>query len=184
MPAAASYMEKLNTWYDNLPLRQRYLLLAGAGTILVAAISLFGFPDDNQPAATIPPGAGKPKTTAVQPALPGGYTAPQAMRDPFAPPPGFGKPDKTVVMPPPGGNQTGPAAVPVPGPKPAAPAALPLLVGVVSGGDRQMAIISYDNVSRSYYPGQLIGPYQLVRVDANSVIVQGPGGQQVLALGR
>lgn len=179
MPAAASFIEKLNIWYDNLPLRQRYLLLAGAGTILVATISLFGF-SDNQPAATVPPGAGKPKTAAVQPALPGGYTAPPTMRDPFAPPPGFGKP---VGMPQPGGNQSGPAAVPMPGPKPA-PAALPLLMGVVSGGDRQMAIIHYDNVSRSYYPGQLIGPYQLVRVDANSVIVQGPGGQQVLALGR
>ncbi|QDR80333.1 hypothetical protein [Sporomusa termitida] len=177
MPAAA-FMEKLNTWYDNLPLRQRYLVLAGTGIILAAAIALLGLPD-NQPATRVTPGAVKPQAAVVQPAMPGGYTAPQTMRDPFAPPPGFGKP---AITPPPGSIQPGPAMAP-PGTTPAQ-TALPLLVGVVSGGDRQMAIIIYNNTSRAYYPGQEIGPYQLIQVDANSVIVQGPGGQQVLALGR
>jgi hypothetical protein len=105
------------------------------------------------------------------------------MRDPFAPPPGFGKPEKPIVTPQAGNQPISAKQVSAPGPA-VIPAALPQLMGVVSGGDRQMAIINYNNLSRSYYPGQDIGPYQLIKVDANSVIVQGPGGRQALALGR
>lgn len=177
MPGAA-FIEKLNKWYE----RQRYLVMAGTGIILAAAIALLGLPD-KPPATRVTPGAVTPQAAVVQPSMPGGYTAPQTMRDPFAPPPGFGQPDKPAAILRPGSNPSGPDPAPPAGAKPA-PAALPRLVGVVAGGDRQMAIIHYDNTSRSYYPGQEIGPYQLLQVDANSVIVQGPGGQQVLALGR
>jgi hypothetical protein len=175
-------IEKLNTWYEGLPLRQRYLVMAGIGAILLTGITLFISPEQ-QPVTSIVPSAVKSKPAESQPAMPGGYTAHQTMRDPFAPPPGFGKPEKSVVAPQ-AGNQPI-SAMQASAPMPAVtPAALPQLMGVVSGGDRQMAIINYNNISRSYYPGQDIGPYQLIKVDANSVIVQGPGGRQALALGR
>ncbi|SMD06489.1 hypothetical protein [Sporomusa malonica] len=179
----SAFIEKLNAWYENLPMRQRYLVMAGIGIILAAGISLFVLPE-KQPINSVVPSMAKQKSVDVLPAMPTGYTT-QTMRDPFAPPLGFGKPERPII-PPQTGNQPIPATA-IQGrtvSQDTSKETLPLLMGVVSGGNRQMAIINFNNVSRSYHPGQDIGPYKLVKVDTNSVIVQGPGGRRVLALGR
>lgn len=179
----SAFIEKLNIWYGNLPMRQRYLVLAGISSLLIAGMSFLVSPAE-QPVSRVSPSEVKSKPADSQPVMPKGYVA-QTMRDPFAPPEGFGKADKPVAIPQAGYR-----------PAPAGPAqervvvqdfsqeTLPLLVGVVTGGNRQMAIINYNNTSRSYYLGEQIGVYKLAKIDTNSVVVQGPGGRRVLTLGR
>lgn len=58
------------------------------------------------------------------------------------------------------------------------------LVGIVSGGGQQVAIIKKDGVSRSYLIKEYIGPYQLITIDTRSATLQGPQGQKVLSLER
>lgn len=179
----SAFIDKLNNWYENLPMRQRYLIVAGIGIVLIAGISVLASPE-KQPINSVISSVAKPKSADIQPTMPKGYTT-QTMRDPFAPPPGFGKPEKLIAIPQAGYRPV--HDIPVQErivPQDFSKEPLPLLMGVVSGGNRQMAIINYNNISRSYYPGEEIGAYKLVKVDSNSVVVQGPGGRRVLALGR
>lgn len=180
----SAFMERVNRWSGNLPVRQRAMIIAGIGAILMMAIYWLALLP-KQPVTSSGPTVAKPVQTKVRPAITTGYTA-QTMRDPFSPPPSFDKQYKPPVASLSAYQQQIPAA------PDAVPAAFhdipqqsaPLLIGVVAGGERQMAIIRYNGSSRSYYPGQDVGPYKLVSIDDRSVIIRGSGGQQVLTLGR
>jgi hypothetical protein len=60
----------------------------------------------------------------------------------------------------------------------------PGLVGIVEGADKRIAIIQYGGNSRSYGIYERIGPYQITSISSSSVILSGPAGRTVLAVGR
>ncbi|MDF2568488.1 MAG: hypothetical protein K0R55_92 [Sporomusa sp.] len=180
----SAFIKQLNIRYANLPKWQRHMVISGMGVVLITGV-YFLLPENQEikEMLNVMPNVAKPKQVEAQAAMPKTFPI-QAMRDPFTPPPGFEKPDKLVTFTQSGNqlttrNDLGRATSNDPD-----RGTLPILMGVVSGGDRHIAIINYNNVSRSYYPGQDIGPYKLAKVDANSVVVEGFGGRQVLALGR
>lgn len=113
--------------------------------------------------------------------MPTRYPLHAVMRDPFAIPKEF-QPE-TVD------SGTLPAATYFsPAPQPVLSSALPdsslKLIGVVSGGGQQVAIIKTGNVSRSYQLEEYIGLYQLISVGESAAMLRGPHGQKVLVLER
>ncbi len=181
MPA---FIEKLNTWYEDLPNRRRGIVIAGIACTCMLALYLV-LRSDSQVTDTAMPNMAKQKPAESQAIIPQVYPV-QTIRDPFVPPPDFGKPEKPIPSSS-AGDQLLPSA-PNQGHNIGAQniygEVLPQLMGVVSGGNRQMAILQYDNISRSYFVGENIGPYTLIKVEVNSVIVVGPGGRRALTLGR
>jgi hypothetical protein len=60
----------------------------------------------------------------------------------------------------------------------------PALVGIVEGAGKRLAIITYDGDSRSYGVYERVGSYQVTSISSSSVILSGPAGRTVLAVGR
>lgn len=101
------------------------------------------------------------------------------MRDPFAVPKEF-QPVTTPVS-----RQQPNAAGLAPGvTSPKTPDIQLILVGIVSGGGNNVAIIKSAGNSRSYQIEDYVGTYQLVAVEKKSVTLQGPQGRKVLTLER
>lgn len=180
----SAFIKKLTIWVESLPASQQVMLIAAAGGMLIA-IYLLILPAEQERQASntnVAPTVTKPKPARAQPVMPARYPA-QTMRDPFAPPPGFGKPvEPPFPLPTAQPPVTNAANVSLIAPQEAQQETLPLLVGVVSGGNRQMAIINYHNSSRAYYSGQAIGPYKLVEINTDSVVIQASGEQRVFVL--
>lgn len=182
----SAFIEKLTFWLEILPARQQAMLIAIAGVILLSALYLLILPAEQERQASnnsVAPNGIKPKPAQSQPVMPARYPV-QTMRDPFAPPSGFGKsvePPFTSAAAQQTGKNAANAGLIVP--QEAQKEILPLLVGVVSGGNRKMAIINYHNSSQAYYSGQAIGPYKLVEIHTDSVVIHASGEQRVLSMG-
>jgi|GEM_PF-6580110 len=181
----SAFIKKLTAWLESLLARQRVMLIAVAGGMLLGALYLLMLPAEQERQASnnnVAPNVTKPKPAQAQPVMPARYPA-QTMRDPFAPPSGFGKPVESPFPLPaaqqPGTNAANAGLIV---PQETQQETMPLLVGVVSGGNRQMAIINYQSSSRAYYSGQAIGPYKLVEINTDSVVIQASGERRVLAL--
>lgn len=58
-----------------------------------------------------------------------------------------------------------------------------ILTGIVVSGNNRVAIIQNGKESRSYQIGELVGSYQLRRIDDKSVLLAGPSGELVLFVG-
>lgn len=111
-----------------------------------------------------------------------GYSAPPAMRDPFAVPHEFGQVTPVSASPPPAKNY--PSALNNGVPPSAIPESSLELVGVVSGSGQKVAIIKRAGKSGSYQIKDYLGPYQLLAVGESSVTLRGPQGEKVLLLER
>ncbi|MBP2653921.1 MAG: hypothetical protein H6Q73_1490 [Firmicutes bacterium] len=64
------------------------------------------------------------------------------------------------------------------------PATMPLLQGTVLGRSSSVAILTLGAESRAVRVGQAIGDYTLVAVEADSAVVEGPGGAITLWMRR
>lgn len=189
--------------------RERILLLTLAGTIAIAGTYWLTAENDTSNAAGTPPSV-KPavkapvKPEAQLPLL--AISSDQAMRNPFLPPLEYQqheegkapaiKPGDTSRVPSKPERSTPPSK-----PKdysnldallrgtgknsePQAQTGRPGLVGIVEGAGKRLAIINYGGDSRSYGNYERIGPYQITSISSSSVILSGPAGRTVLAVGR
>jgi len=61
---------------------------------------------------------------------------------------------------------------------------LPILTGILCGGNKFIAILKYGDVSKQCLLDESIGPYRVVGIDEKNVIVDGPNGAITLTVGR
>ena len=121
-------------------------------------------------------------STMSRPVMPSRYPVHAVVRDPFAVPPEF-QPVAVVAAASPSA-QNYPSVQKSAAISPATPESLLELVGTVSGGRQQVAIIKKDGVSRSYLIKEYVGSYQLVTIGEGTATLRGPQGEKVLTLER
>lgn len=114
--------------------------------------------------------------------MPSRYPVHAVVRDPFAPPPEF-QPAAVVAAASPSAKNYSSVQKSTVLPS-ATPESLLELVGTVSGGGQQVAIIKKDSVSRSYLIKEYIGRYQLVTIGEGTATLRSPQGEKVLTLER
>lgn len=186
--------------------RERILLLALVGTIAVAGTYWLTVTDDTSNAAGNPPvNIAKPQPAKPKNTLTAAPAGEQAMRNPFLPPAEFqvfddkkdplDKTDnpisttgKQVTATPPKAKDYSNLDALLKGTGKStdtkASVGRPGLVGIVEGAGKRVAIIQYGGESRSYGIYERIGPYQVTSISSSSVILSGPAGRTVLAVGR
>lgn len=122
---------------------------------------------------------GKPSAKSTPPPgrMPIGFEPGRVLRDPFALPGQF-----APVQP--AGDQALPTSARTMPAGKAATIKLPVLVGVVGGGEQWAAIIRLGDESRSYQLHEYAGSYQVVAITIDSATVAGPAGVVVLRVGR
>lgn len=178
-------MEKIAALVANFSSGQRISVVV-LFFMLMTGIVYYSFIDTSErPVVTIPGSQVAVDSVSAKPVMPKGYQPEVAVRDPFLPPSEYRQKDDNK------GNQTNNliSSTNVPsganGSKRSVskrPDASPELVGMVGGGGAKVAIIRYDQGSRSYQVGDYIGPYRLANMDDDSATLWGPDGRLVLIL--
>ncbi|MCE5285450.1 MAG: type II secretion system protein M [Pelosinus sp.] len=206
-----SLMSKYNS---SSPRERILLLALAGVVAVAGAYWLTTIPDDTSNSAGNPPASttvAKPQPAKVMNNMPQLAMTQEGMRNPFLPPAEFqqfdvqGMPANEKLSQP--GN--GPANVPSQQWRSTTPnrtkdytnldALLrgtgktpdtriqdgrPGLVGIVEGAGKRLAIIQYGGDSRSYGIYERVGPYQVTSISSSSVILSGPAGRTVMAVGR
>lgn len=169
--------------WEKLGLTKRARILLGVLALVLAAYFFVGRepePPAARPVAAgtvggAPAGAARPAQAAAgEPAV--ALEPVTAGRDPFQVPAAYRQTDQKAV------TQTA-GTRPPEGPA-ATPQALPQLMGTVISDAAGIAILASGNESRSVRIGERFEAYTLVAVDANSAVLDGPGGPTTLRMGR
>lgn len=201
-------MKSLMGKYNSSSPRERVMVLALAGVIAVAGAYWLTTNDTSDTAGNPPPAKSVVKSQMAKSAANSpqfAMTQAQGTRNPFLPPAEFQQFDNNDVlkdkMPQPGNvpGQLWPGTTAAKkdysnldkllsgsGKTPAAQFQndRPGLVGIVEGAGKRLAIISYGGDSRSYGIYERVGSYQVTSISSSSVILSGPAGRTVLAVGR
>lgn len=174
--------ENIRSLWTTLSPQQRALAMCAA---LLAGLSAYSFWLASEAAVVIEPKrTAERKAPAVQasaPYMPQGYRADTIVRDPFSPPQ-VGRTnadrDKPAIA----------ATARLPQNKSTSPSSRllqkPILTGIIVGEASRVAIMEYNGQSGMYRLNDTLGPYQLLALSENSVVLNSPDGQLTLALGR
>lgn len=181
---------KLPAFSRKLNPRERLLVIMAAGVVLIGVA--YAMLDSEEGVATQVPSrvSANVADAAQRPVMPKGYQPDMKVKDPFAAAPEYVPPAKAADI--------GKNAAPYTSDQGITPRTVPQktaeqtksslpevrLTGVAGADGSYVAIIQMGNKSQPYAVNETVGPYRVIAINENSAILQGPGGQKVIQLGR
>ena len=173
-------LKKLATKEYTLTAKERLMVIVAIG-ILVISITIYASTSEVAVEPTLPKPNGTAVNNAGTPALPIGKQVNQAtateqpLRDPFAKPPEVNNPknaaDPNVPLLRNNVPDSLPGMVPSMVPKSNRPTNDFKLTGIVSGENRQLAVIMSEGKSKAYGINDMVGAYRIKKITSDNVVL-------------